>query len=271
MDIENAQTPAVETTADAQVATPAAESAPQVVDLDGVSRFTVQGQEYTPEQLSKIFNEHKRFSEDNSSYTKNKVYHENLDIDLRNVRENPALASVFRERYPKEFHKFLNVVLQEERQQEAQGQKAPASGIPKEFLDDFGNVKRQLQSVLQESHQAKVEASLAKIDAMLPPLLNKFPMAIEDQVLARAEAALQGGVKLTDKSWERMVRESHEANEKRWNTAQSAKLKEQTDKAQRAKDTGPGGSAPGHAPVKPKTFADAEKAFMEHARSVGRR
>lgn len=268
MEVENTQNPALETAPDTQVES---QASPEIVDLDGISRFSVQGQEYTPEQLSKIFNEHKRFSEDQSSYTKNKIYYDNLDIDLMNVRGNPQLAEVFKEKYPKEFHKYLRAVLQEERGEQApQGQKAQA-GIPPEFLNEFGQVKRQLQSVLQESHQAKVEANLAKIDALLPPLLTKFPLASEDQVLTRAEAMLNSGVKLTDKTWERLARESHETNEKRWSTAQAAKMKEQTEKGQRARDTAPGGSAPGHAPVKPRTFAEAQEAFMAHAKSQGRR
>lgn len=268
MEIENAQNPAVEPAQGAQVETPAQDQA--IIDLDGVSRFTVSGQEYTPDQLSKIFNEHKRYSEDQSSYTKNKVYYDNLDIDLRNVRNDPNLADMFRERYPKEFHKYLSAVLQEEKREvQAQGQQAPA-GIPKEFLNEFGQIKRQLQSVLEESHNAKVEASLAKIDALLPPLMTKFPMADDNAVLTRAEAMLQSGIKLTDKTWERLVRESHEGNEKKWSTHQAAKLKEQTEKGRRAQDTAAGGSAPGHAQVKPKTFDQAREAMLEYVKARGR-
>ncbi len=265
MELNNTPAPAAETAPEAQTS----QQTEQTIDLDGVSRFTFQGQEYTPEQWSKIYNEYKSYSEDQQHYSKFKKYYDNLDIDLRTVSENPSLAEVFRERYPKEFHKYLNAIIKEEKAQ-AQTEQKP-TGIPPEFLNEFGQVKRQLQSVLQESHQAKVEASLAKIDALLPPLLSKYPLADENAVLTRAEAMLQGGAKLTDKTWERLTRESHEGNEKKWSQVQSAKLKEQTEKGLRAKDTAAGGAAPGHAPVKPKTFDDAYQAMMSQLRSEGRK
>lgn len=260
MEIEDTQGTAAAIDTSAQQ-TPQPE---QVLDLDGVSKFTVSGQEYTPEQLSKIFNEHKRFSEDQSSYSKNKIYYDNLQIDLRNVKADPSLVDRFKEQYPKEFHKYLDVIIEEKRQEQAAAPQA--AGLPKEFLNEFGQLKSQLSSVMQENHQAKVEASLAKIDTLLKPLMDKFDMALEDQVLARAETVLNAGGKVSDKMWERFARESHETNEKRWNDRQAAKMKIQTDKGQRARDTAQGGHSPGHAPVQPRTFAEAEAEMMKSMR-----
>jgi hypothetical protein len=254
-------------------AAPATEAAPapeanQGVDLDGLSEFTFQGEKYNPERLHQMFSEHKTYSQQVQEYQKNKQFEDNLEIDLENVLQDPRLADKFKATYPKRYHTILDKFLQANGRAQAQGTPAQAqpSALPKEFMSEFEQMKDRLRFHEDRAYQAEVQSASAKLDAMLPPLFKKYEMANEDQVYTRAEALLQQGQKLTEKTWERLVRESHDAMQKKADQVYGAKLKTQIEKGQRGADVGPGGATPGQAPVKPRTFDEAREAMLASLR-----
>ncbi len=259
---------AIATAAEAgqSAAAPAPEAAPSLTELDGLSEFTFQGEKYTPDQLHKMLGEHKTYAEQAQEYKKEKEYSDNLQTDLESVLADPRRAEQFKAIYPKKYHAILDKFLSTNGQAQAPSQNAQPS-LPKEFQTEFSQVKERLQMFEQRAYEAEVASANAKIDAIVPPLLEKFPLAIEDQVYTRAEAVIQAGQKLTEKTWERLVRESHEAAQKRSDRFHSAKMKSQLEKGQRGQDTGPGGSSPGQAPVKPRTFDEAREAMIASMRS----
>ena len=263
---QNALTTAVEAGQSNTDATPAPEATPALTELDGLSEFTFQGQKFTPDQLHKIFGEHKSFSEKSSEYEKEKQYSENLQIDLDNVLADPRLADKFKATYPKKYHGVLDRYLQTNGQAPAQSQPAQSS-LPKEFQNEFQSVKERLQMFEQRAFDAEVASANAKIDAIVPKLLEKFPMADDSTVYARAEQVIQSGQKLTDKTWERLVRENHEQNQKRADRVYGAKMKSQLEKGQRGQDIGSGGATPGQAPKRPRTFDEAREAALESLKS----
>lgn len=251
----------IETTpAAAPEATPAA-AAPQTTDIDGLSKFSFQGSEYTPDQLHKMFSEHKTYGQQIKTYEQDKQFVDNLAADIENVLERPDLAPRFKSIYPQKYHAILDRYMTSQGRQSAPPQQNQSS-LPKEFLNEFGQVKEKLNAFEQRAFTAEVEAANAKLDATLPPLFKKFPMAIEDQVYAKAEGLLQSGQKLTEKTWERLVRESHDSATKRADLVYGAKLKAQLEKGEKGKDTASGGGLPGKAPVKPRTFAEAQEAMI---------
>lgn len=252
IDEQNGAAP-VEAT-DAPLTTPATE-------LDGLSEFTFQGEKYSPDKLHQLLNEHREFSSQSAEYKKEKEFADNLQIDLDNVLERPELAQKFKATYPKKYHAILDKYLATNGQSSDQT-RVNQSSLPKEFLSEFEQMKGRLNFHEQRAYNAEVAAANAKLDSIMPPLFDKFPMAIEDQVYTKAEAVLQSGQKLTEKTWERLVRESHESASKKADKFYGAKIKSQLDKGQRGSDVGPGGNAPGQAPVKPKTFAEAQEAMI---------
>ena len=260
---------AVETGASSNndAAAPAPEATPSLTELDGLSEFTFQGQKFTPDQLHKIFGEHKSFSEQSSEYKKEKEYSDNLQIDLDNVLSDPRLADKFKATYPKKYHAILDRYLSSNGQSTAQSNTAQNSQMPKEFLNEFGQVKERLQMFEQRAFDAEVASAGAKIDAILPKLLDTYPMADDKSVFAAAERVIQTGQKLTDKTWERLVRENHETNQKRADRVYGAKMKTQLEKGQRGQDIGSGGATPGQAPKRPRTFDEAREAALESLKS----
>lgn len=240
-----------------------APQAPQITDLDGLSEFTFQGEKYNPDRLHQIFGEWKSNSEKMTEYQKEIQFTDNLQIDLDNVLTDPRLADKFKATYPKKYHAILDRYLQSNGQAPAQSQPAQSS-LPKEFMSEFNQMKERLTFHEQRAMDAEVMSASAKLDAVLPPLFKKFEMANEDQVYMRAEALLQGGQKLSDKTWERLVRESHEAMQKKADQVYSAKLKTQLEQGKRGQDVGAGGATPGAAPKKARNFDEAREAMLQH-------
>ncbi len=263
---QEALTTAAVNGASGEAVAPAPVTTPSMTELDGLSEFSFQGEKYTPDQLHKMFTEHKTYSSQADEYKKEKEYSDNLQIDLDNVLADPRLAEKFKATYPKKYHAVLDGYLKTNGQAPAQSNTAQSPTLPKEFLNEFGQVKERLKFFEQRAYDAEVASANAKLDAIVPPLMKKFPMAIEDQVYTRAENILQSGQKLTEKTWERLVRESHESAQKRADQFYGLKMKSQLEKGQRGADVGPGGASPGQAPVKPKTFAEAQAAMMEYVR-----
>jgi len=245
-------------------AAPEATSAPSTTELDGLSEFTFQGEKYTPDQLHKTLAEFKQLSEQAKNYSQYEKFDKNLETDLDNVLQDPRLAERFKQVYPPKYHGIVDRLLRDQRQ--AANPPPAQSALPKEFMNEFGQVKERLRFFEERAHQAEVAAASAKLDSILPPIFKKYPMAIEDQVYSRAEALLSQGQKLTDAAWERLARESHEMAQKRADQFYGEKLKSQLDKGRSGRDAGPGGSTPGQAPKVPKTFEEARAAMLE---SVG--
>lgn len=237
---------------------------PSITSLDSLSEFEFQGQKLTPDRLQEVFNGYKTLSERQKAYEGEEKFIKNLDADIEAVLENPALADKFKSTYPEKYHRVLDRVMARMNPQ-AQSQ----STLPKSFLDEFGQLKSGYEQLQKHLHQMAVESANAKLDATLPKLWEKFPLANEDQVLAKAEAFLAQGGKLTEQTWERLAKESHEFVSKKADAFYKKQLGTQLEKGQMARDVGPGGAAPGKAPVKVKTFADAEKAMIEHLKSQG--
>ncbi|MES1988824.1 MAG: hypothetical protein V4440_12510, partial [Pseudomonadota bacterium] len=253
---QNAMTQAATGSAPSEPAA-ATETTPSMTELDGLSEFTFQGEKYTPDQLHKLMSEHKTYSQEMKGYEQKKTFEKNLKIDLNSVSEDPRLADDFKRMYPQEYHALVDIVLKNRQQsQPAPSVPAQTNALPKEFLNEFGELKQGFSMLQAELMDAKTAEANAKLDTILPPLAAKFPMAVEDQVLQRAEGLLKSGQRLTEKTWERLYRESHDSLTKRADQFYSAKLKSQLEKGQKGADSGSGGAAPGQAPVKEKKMGN---------------
>ena len=242
--------------------------APSVTELDGLSEFVFQGEKLTPEKLHEIVNGYKTLSETRAEMEKNREFEENLDADLDAVEKNPALAEKFKAVYPPKYHKLLDRILKTSAQTPASPQAAP-NALPPEVMQKLQELEAWKKTQEQRAHQAEVKNAEAQIDKITEPLFKKYQLADETAVFAKAEALLQSGQKLTEKTWERLIRENHEAIQKRWDQFQGATIKQQMEKGRRAQDVGPGGATPGQAPQRPRTMREAEEALLAHVRSQG--
>lgn len=241
-----------------------AAQAPSITSLDSLSEFEFQGEKYTPERLQEMLQGYQSYGRKVQEYESEAKYIKNLDIDLESVAQNPALASEFKRIYPQRFHALVDRLLGK-----SQGEQQTQGAIPKEFLNEFGQLKSGYQSMREQLHQMAVESANAKLEATLPKLWEKFPLAVEDAVLARAEGFLANGGKLTEQVWERLAKESHEAVRKKADSHYKKELQTQIHKGKEGGDIGPGGAAPGKAPPRTKTFDEAREQMIAHLKAQG--
>lgn len=182
-----------------------APAAAPVTNLDSLSEFEFQGEKFTPERLQEIYKGYQTLSEQQKNAQSEDRYWRNLEADIDNVVQNPSLVEAFKRTYPAKFHAVLNKIMGK-----AQGDETANPSLPKEFLNEFGQLKSNYGQLQNQLHQMAVESANAKLDVILPKLYQEFPMAVEDQVLARAEAILSNGGKLNEATWKRLAKESHE-------------------------------------------------------------
>lgn len=250
---------AVQNTGTEQIET---STAPTSADLDSYKEFKFQGNNYTPESLSGIFNEHKQLSEQVKNYGDYDSYLKNVAIDIETVLKDPSLADKFKETYPKAFHGLLDRFLSQNRQDAST--ENPQSGLPKEFLEKFSALESKVGRYERLTHQAEVARYDAYLKATVDPIFSKYEFADSDAVYAKADSLVNSGYKMTESAWERLIKENHLANQTRFEKAHQAKLKVQLENGKKGADTGPGGSAPGQAPAKPRSWAEADAAALKH-------
>lgn len=232
---------------------------PTITSLDSLSEFEFQGEKFTPDRFQEVYQGYKSYGEKVKQSQAEERYWANLDTDIESVLADPNLAEKFKSIYPEKFHRVLDRVLGSNKST----QQTP--GLPKEYMAKLSKVD-QLEHSIQ---QMAVEAANAKLDAILPKLYDKYPLANEDQVLARAEAMLSQGMKLNDAAWERIAKESHEHVSKKADAYYKKQLQAQQEKGQLGKDAPAGGQPAGRAPQKPRTFDEAREAALAHLKSQG--
>ena len=266
VDQEALSTAAVAAASGEAQAPAAPESAPSAVALEGLSEFTFNEDKYTPDQFHKIITERESFAKDAAEYKKEKEFFDNYETDIENVIADPRLAERFKSIYPPKYHAKLDRELKKLSPATAPNSPAQPAPVPREILDQIRRHEERIAFFERREFENATAAASAKIDAIMPKLLEKYPLAFDKEVYMRAEEEINNKRPLNDQVWERLTRESHEGAKKRSDREQSRIMKSQLEKGQRGADSGPGGASPGQAPVKPKTFAEAQAAWMEDVR-----
>lgn len=218
----------------------------QIVELESLPKFKFGGREWTPKDLQGAYMMNSDYTRKTMALAEERKYVDNLRADLEHVRNNPSLEELFKSRYPRQYHQYLDLVLPANRNQ-GQGRN---QGIDPQFLDRFQRLETEIQ-------ETKVNAILAELDAKAAVLSKKYPFADEEAVLSRAQSLVDRGEKVTDGIWEALWRTVHERNQKAWESFQAQRVNEQRRVNKSGKDVGSGGGTPGVAPRKAKTIKEA--------------
>ena len=237
-------------------------STPQVVSLDALDEFEFQGHKMSPDHLHKVLTDYNDMTSGRDSYAKNAHFYANLPHDLKTVAANPALAEKFKETYPREFHDYLDVVLKKTAEKTQVDQESQNQKVSDPELLELKRTVSRLESMLNSKAS---QESLSELNSTVDPLLQKYPLAVEETVLLEAEAMVAKGMKVTKDTWERLVKRSHEQMSTRSREYMQNELKQKKDALRKAKDSGQGGSAMGNeGPKKPRTFDEAQEAMIKH-------
>jgi len=238
-----------------QASAPAAQPTGQPsgpIDLDTADKVRWEGKEYTPADFRKMMMFQQDYTRKTQSVAETQKYYENLQYDLEAVKGNPKLAAEFQKLYPQTFHKYLDTVMPKDWKNGSQQDESNLPPEIKEKLDRFDSyIKNQ-----------EVSAEETKIEAITSKLAQKYPDAIEDVVLARAQALVEQNHTLTPEIWDKLYKTSHEFMAKRIAEKQTKQFDAQKNANQQGRGIGPGGGTPGQAPVK-RTFAQATDAAIQ--------
>ncbi len=222
------------------------------VDLDVVTKVKWEGKEYTPTDFRKMMMRQEDYTRKTQSLSETQKYYNALQYDFVAVRENPKLAQEFLKMYPETFHKYLDAVMPKDWKTGAQEEKG---NLPPEIdarLSRFENYIREQE----------VSAEEAKIDNLTSKLSQKYPEAIEDVVLARAQAFVESGRNLSQEDWDKLYKTSHDFMVKKMTEKQNNNFNAQKNANQKGRGIGPGGGTPGQAPRR-LSFNEATEAAIK--------
>jgi hypothetical protein len=223
----------------------------ELLDLDKVERFRMAGQEWTPKDLQGAILRQADYTRKTQELSKQRKYYDSLDADLEAVKADPRLAEQFRKVYPETFHKFLGYagVNSPKPIDKPQQQQTNANGLPKEFVERLDRIEGSLR-------EREVKAIEAEIDSKFQTFSQKYPLADESAVLARAEALARQGQKMTDDLWDDLWSSVHKRTEELMKKHYSAQFKGQVDANKRGADAAPGGAIPAQKPLKARSIKE---------------
>ena len=230
----------------------AAQENPSVLELDAVEKFKFQGREWTPKELQNAYLMQSDYTKKTQAIAEERKFYDNLSVDLAAISKNPALVSEFKRIYPEKYHSYLSYVTPK---QAEQMQQPAEKSIDPEFMSRFESLERSIR----EKEAAAIEAEL---DVKFKQLGEKYPMADEEAVIARAQSLLNKGQDLNDNTWDALWKSVNDVNQKKFEQVYQNKVKEQKTANIRGRDVAAGGGTVGQAPTKPRTIKEATDLLM---------
>ena len=229
------------------LATSEPQEQPSIYDLDSAEKFKWQGREWTTKELQSSYMAHSDYTRKTQALAEERKFYDNLSYDLEAVKNNPGLMQEFKRVYPEKFHSYLNYV--QSKQPDTQAQTSQ-QGLDPKFVERVERLERNI-------HEREVAAIEAELDAKFKQYSEKYPMADEEAVIARAQALINRGDKITDQTWDNLWKSVHDRNQSLADKYYSTKVKEQKTANAKARDVGSGGGTVGRAPHAPKTIKQA--------------
>lgn len=235
-----------------------------VPELDKFERFKWEGKEWTPKDLKQMTMFQSDYTRKTQEVAQERKYYDNLAADLEAVSKDPSLAAKFKELYPAKFHSYLKYLSQN--QSSAQTQPVAANQAQDQsFIESLKKEIAELREQLNPLKEGFEQQELAKTEAQLDSIYNefskKYEMADERTVTATAQALHGQGTELSKDLWERIFKEDHERNLKRYEQHYSKQVKQQKEASAKARDVAAGGGVPGQAP-KRLSMKDATEAAI---------
>ena len=236
---------------------PPVSQAQAILDLDKAEKFRFDNREWTAKELKDSMMFQSDYTKKTQALSEERKYYDNLAYDLDAVKQNPDLAEKFKGIYPEKFHKLLGYVSTPPQTQ------TPANNPVSQQPPEVSQWIKRLETVEGRFKEQEVSAINAELDAKFSKLSEKYPMADEEAVIARAQSYMDQGHKLDDKSWDKLWSAVHEKNQKLADQYYANKVKQQTSANQKGRDIAAGGGTPGRAPVKARSVNEAAKLFFE--------
>jgi len=247
------QQESLDTTQDASTEQPDSNIQTQqdIVELDKLEKFKFSGQDWTPKDLTGAILRQSDYTRKTQEIAQERKYYDNLSADLDAVKQNPQLMERFKQVYPEKYHNYLRYVTAEEKA----AQQVQPQGVDQQFMKRFETVENALK-------EQRLTAINAELDAMFDKLGKKYTYADEASVIAKAQALLDRGQRLDEKTWDAVWKSEHDRVQAHAQKMWSDKIANQKQANAKARDVASGGGIPGQAPKNPRTIKEATNLAM---------
>lgn len=239
-----------------------------ITDLSKLEKFRWNGKVLTAKELEKMAMFQSDYTKKTQSIAEQRKYQENLAYDLENIKNNPSLVDAFKRIYPKEYHKFVDFVVNAaETSQGANkttnGQANASMSSAEEKPEAQSKPDPRLEELYNHYQETQQQAATEKINALFDRCNQKYPDADEGKIIAKVqslyELAQRDGrySRPSEKDIENMFKVEHEKYNNTLKERLSKMIAEQ--KKANVKGAAPlaGGGVPGKAPASPRTLKEA--------------
>lgn len=254
---------------------PDSEKSSAVFDLTKAEKFMWDGKEMTPDELKRSIlrqndytkktqahaEERRRFEQERQEWTaaqeKEQQFLENFEIDIQNVLKDPSQEKRYKEIYPAKYHQALDQALA----RSFGDQNSPKRNetiLEQRLKSVESKFEQREREIAMTAFENSVATNAEILDSNIQKLSQKYSLADEDSVLARAEhmaSSLKKDANFNDnfsQLMEKLYKENHQYHESRYKTLYKEKVEQQKQANVRGKDIGSGGATPGGTPTKLK-------------------
>lgn len=246
-----------------------------VLELSKADKFLWEGKEMTPEELRQSMlrqkdytkktqahaEERRKFEEEKRSYSlqreQEETFQNNYEIDIQNVLRDPSLVEKFKEIYPPKYHaaleKSMNSFFGD-----PNSPKRNESLLEQRLRSVESRFQAREKEIAKSAYEQEVSKNSEILESNISRFSQKYPLADEDSVLARAEymaTELKKDANFTNnfsQLMEKLYKENHSFHENRYKTMYAEKVSKQKQANSRGRDVGRGGATPGGTPEKMK-------------------
>lgn len=263
-------------------AAPEAKSPQEIADLAKLSKFMLDGKEYTYDELKKermrledYTRKTQELAEKRKTFETESKYAVNFDKDLEVLMAQPWRADEFRKLYPKEYHRHADKIERLYKQAPALWSTSETQDQGQQRSTQQPDIKKLIEETVSERLRPMEEKEardaertyLAEMDARETKLMQKYKRANKFEVYAAAEYLSKEGEdgqpkQLADQDWEKLFKDSHERTVAMIKEARADEFNQQKQANKQLKDVQSGGGVPGEAPVVPRSLKEAKEHFL---------
>lgn len=239
---------------------------PDPLDLGSVERFKFEGKEWTPHEFKNAYLMQQDYTRKTQALSEEKRKLEDFErhwaADQETLLKNPDLITVFKEKYPKQYHKLGEMLVEHARRQGSGTGQVPnpqEKSAESDLIQRLKATEERISKFESSAFESQVSKYTNELNTRIETLSKKYPYADQEVALVRAQGFHQSGQELNDQTWEGIFKKLNDQAESNFKQYQSKLVNEQKTANAKARDVASGGGTPGAAPSGPRTIRDATK------------
>jgi hypothetical protein len=251
---------------DGQTTAPKTDKPEGYLDLDKLDRFRFNGREWAPKELKSAIMAHADYTKKTMEVAQNRRFADNFAIDMQSVLDDRQLWEKFKSIYPPQYVANAEKILKYLEPKPAEASNPSSSQyaqLPPEIRAKLEDHDQRWARLDKEHREKEIEGIQTWIDTQFKSLSEKYPDALPELVMARAQVMSDQGNKIDEEALDKLFKKSQTEQQTAMETRYQTKVKEQRAKGERAKDAGTGGSPPSNPPRKIGTFKEAREAMYQ--------